>query len=162
MTSIRERARVTTLVRVDPQVAFEVFTRETDLWWRRGPRYRFAGTRTGVLRFEEGPSGRLFEQFDDDIVEVGKILVWEPGARLVFEWRGRGFGPGEKTEVEVQFEPTEGGTRVVLEHRGWEGVPLESQVRHGLSGEAFVSLIGLWWGELLTSMRVHASTRGAT
>src|SRR6266850_1351361 len=44
-----EFARVTTLVEVDPAEAFEVFTREIDAWWKRGPRYRFA---SGALRFE--------------------------------------------------------------------------------------------------------------
>jgi len=32
-----------------PGEAFEVFTREIDAWWKRGPRYRFA---SGALRFE--------------------------------------------------------------------------------------------------------------
>jgi hypothetical protein len=27
------------------------------------------------------------------------------------------------TEVEVRFEPIYGGTRVVLEHRGWDALP---------------------------------------
>ncbi len=40
--------------------AFEVFTREIDLWWKRGPRYRIAGRRRGTLCFEEGLGGRLF------------------------------------------------------------------------------------------------------
>src|SRR4029453_2998789 len=47
-----------------PPVAFEVFTRETDLWWRRGVKYRLAGKRPGVLAFEPGPGGRLFESFE--------------------------------------------------------------------------------------------------
>ena len=47
-----DKVRVTTFVAVDPQTAFDVFTRETDLWWRRGPRYRFGGARPGTLMFE--------------------------------------------------------------------------------------------------------------
>ena len=38
-----DRARVTTTVRVDARRAFDVFTREIDRWWRRGPRFRSRG-----------------------------------------------------------------------------------------------------------------------
>lgn len=31
-----DQARVTVLVAVDPETAFEVFTEEIDQWWRRG------------------------------------------------------------------------------------------------------------------------------
>ncbi len=155
-----DRAKVTTFVKTDPQVAFEVFTRETDLWWRRGPRYRFGRAKRGVLHFEEGPNGRLFEEYEDSTVfEVGKVKVWEPGARLVFEWRIANFAPGERTEVEVQFEATEGGTRVTLEHRGWSTIPKDHPARHGLDGTAFTSMIGLWWGDLATSFRVYCTRR---
>jgi uncharacterized protein YndB with AHSA1/START domain len=155
-----ELVRVTTVVRVDPAAAFEVFTRETDRWWRRGPRYRFGGGERGVLYFEPGPGGRLLERFGEageDVFEVGKVLVGEPGSRLVFQWRIRSFAPGESTEVEVRFEPAENGTRVTLEHRGWSGLCRDHPARHGLHGPAFRDLIGLWWGELLTSLRAHVS-----
>jgi len=154
--------RVTTFVRVEPVAAFEVFTRETDAWWRRGPRFRFAGERRGVLRFEPGVGGRLFEHYaDDDIFEVGKVLVWEPGAWLVFEWRLRNFAPGDRTEVEVRFDPATvadgAGTQVTLEHRGWSALPKEHPARHGLDGNALTSMIGLWWGEILTALRAHVA-----
>ncbi len=42
-------------------MAFDVFTRETDPWWRRGLAYRVGGRRPGSLCFEEGVGGRLFE-----------------------------------------------------------------------------------------------------
>jgi uncharacterized protein YndB with AHSA1/START domain len=154
---------VTTYVAVDPIAAFEVFTRETDLWWRRGPRHRFGRARRGVLHFEPGTGGRLFEEYDDgeqpELFEVGKVLAWEPGARLLFEWRILNFAPGERTEVEVRFEPTDGGTRVTLEHRGWSALPEDHPARHGLTGEAFTSMIGLWWGEILTTLRVYISAK---
>ena len=151
-----ERARVTTFVSVDPRDAFDVFTREIDVWWRRGPRYRFGG-REGTLRFEGGAGGRLVEVLPDERkeFEVGRVLAWEPGARLAFEWRARNFAPGEITQVEVTFQAAEGGTRVVLEHRGWEHIAADHPVRHGLTGTAFTDMIGLWWGELLTSYRAH-------
>jgi uncharacterized protein YndB with AHSA1/START domain len=157
-----DRARVTTFVRVDPATAFEVFTAETDLWWKRGPRYRFGGARRGTLRFEAGPDGRLFEAFDEgEVFEVGRVRVWEPGARLVFEWRIRNFQPGERTEVEVLFEAAEGGTRVIVEHRGFSALPKDHPVRHGLTGSAFTAMIGLWWGDLATGLRAYVANRPA-
>src|SRR5690606_39228748 len=57
-----ELVRVTTIVPVDPALAFALFTDEVDAWWRRGPRYRFGD---GALRFEPPPRGRLVEVYDE-------------------------------------------------------------------------------------------------
>lgn len=154
-----EVARVTTLVRLEPSEAFEVFTSEIDTWWRRGPKYRVGGGE-GTLRFEGGAGGRLVElHAGGKELEIGRILAWEPGARLAFEWRARNFAPDEVTQVEIRFERAEGGTSVVLEHRGWEAIAAKHPVRHGLTGTAFSDMIGLWWGELMTSYRLHSSKR---
>ena len=53
--------RVTTTVGAEPAVAFQLFTEETDLWWRRGVRYRGAPGDGGEIRFEPGEQGRLVE-----------------------------------------------------------------------------------------------------
>ncbi len=145
--------RVTIFVAVDAVTAFEVFTRETDLWWGHGPKYRFGDGERGVLQFEPGLGGRLFEQFADGKVwEVGKVLAWEPGARLVFEWRISNFAPGERTEVEVLFDSAENGTRITLEHRGWKSLRKDHPARHGLDDNAYSAQLGRWWGELLSIM----------
>ena len=38
-----DRVEVTTMVAVEPALAFAVFTEELDLWWRAGPRFRTQG-----------------------------------------------------------------------------------------------------------------------
>ena len=158
-----DRVKVTVVVQVEPAVAFEVFTEEVDLWWRRGPKYRFGGRSPGVLEFEPGAGGRLFERFDDPesprVFEVGRITAWEPPARLVFEWRGPNFKPGERTEVEVRFEPYPTGTRVILEHRGFRALRPDHPVRHGLESAAFIRMMGLWWGELMSTLRERIASR---
>jgi hypothetical protein len=109
-----DQVTVSVLVAVEPAVAFEVFTRETDLWWKRGLRYRVAGKRPGTLQFEEGVGGRLFETFgtgsEVKVFENGRVTAWEPPSRLMFEWRTSNFAPEERTEVEVLFEPAAAGT----------------------------------------------------
>jgi uncharacterized protein YndB with AHSA1/START domain len=153
-----EGVKVTTFVEVAPEDAFEVFTRETDLWWRRGPRYRADREKRSTIRFEPGEGGRLVESVDDgEPFEIGRVLVWEPPSRLVLQWRARNFAPGEHTRVSVVFEPQNGGTRVTLEHTGWEELRADHPVRHGLTGRAFEAMIGLWWGELTTSLRAHVT-----
>ena len=155
MTS-RDTARVTTFVAVAPDTAFEVFTQEVDLWWRRGPRFR--AHQASELSFENDAHGRrLVERTPDEVFEIGRVLAWEPGKRLMLSYRQRNFTAEESTELEVRFEAHGNGTRVVLEHRGWEALRPKHPARHGLSGEALSSMIGLHWGDILTAYRVHCS-----
>jgi uncharacterized protein YndB with AHSA1/START domain len=155
--SAAERARVTTFVAVTPDAAFEVFTDEIDRWWRRGPRFRMSPGEESVLCFELDASGRrLVERTPERVREIGRVLAWEPGQRLLFEWRGGNFAPDEVTEVEVRFEPFNDGTRVTLEHRGWESIRDDHPARHGQQGRAFGVMIGTHWSELMTAYRLYA------
>lgn len=154
-----DRAVVTVSVDVPPDVAFDVFTRETDLWWGRGRRYRVGGTSPGVLSFEPRAGGRLFEQYESAsgprAHDIGTVLVWEPPTRLVFEWRAANFAPAERTEVEVRFEPTRRGTRVTVEHRGWAAIRPDHPARHGQEPARFLAELGGWWGDLMSALRRH-------
>lgn len=167
MTAIAgDAARVSILVAVEPAAAFEIFTTEIDQWWRRGPKYRIAGSRRGVMILEPQLGGRLFESYDSaagpKVVETGRVTAWEPPARVVFEWRTSNFAPNEKTEVEVTFAASPSGTQVTVTHRGWSQLRPDHPVRHGQTVPAFIRAMGLWWGELMTSMREHAArVRGA-
>lgn len=155
-----ERVRVTTVISVDPATAFSIFTQEIGSWWKPKARPLFREGRVGVLKFEPGPNGRLLEAYADapcDPYEVGRVLTWIPGERLVFEWRQFGFGPNDVTRVDIRFEAVEKGTRVTLEHLGWESIPLANLSRHGWSGQAFASMLGSLWGDILTAFRAHAS-----
>ncbi|HVM15466.1 MAG TPA: VOC family protein [Egibacteraceae bacterium] len=102
-------------VAVDPETAFAVFTEELDLWWVRGPiNFWRDGGRVFALRFEPGVGGRLLTVYDSahgEALEMGRITTWEPGARLVWQ------SALDDVETEVRFEPSPGGTRVVVEAR---------------------------------------------
>jgi uncharacterized protein YndB with AHSA1/START domain len=155
-----DQVKVSVLVRVEPRTAFRIFTEEIDQWWRRGARYRVAGGGRGVIHLEGRLGGRLFESFGASsatpAVETGRVTAWEPPGRLVLEWRAANFAPGEKTEVEVTFAASEGGTRVTVVHRGWGRIREDHPVRHALPVAEFIRSMGLWWGDLLSSLRVHA------
>jgi SAM-dependent methyltransferase len=70
------------------------------------------------MRFQIGPGGSL-TQFD---LEVARVLAWEPGRKVLLQWRAADWVPDQVTELELRFEPLLGGTRVTLEHRGWGDV----------------------------------------
>ena len=150
-----QRVSVSTRVAAPPAEAFALFTGEIGAWWAAGA---VNGARwNGVLRFEPGVGGRLLKSVGGEAFELGRVQIWEPPARFAFECRELGDATGACTEVEVRFAAAEGATRVTLEHRGWDRVPLEHASRHGYgASNAFTSMIGLWWGDLLTSLRAHA------
>lgn len=158
-----DQARATVLVAVPPEAAFRIFTEEIDQWWRRGLKYRVAGGNRGFIHLEPRPGGRLYESFEAQgttrVFETGTVIAWEPPSRLVFEWRGANFAPGERTQVEVQFAPSPGGTLVTVTHRGWASLRPDHPVRHGQEVAAFIRTMAVWWGEQLTSLRLQAGAR---
>jgi hypothetical protein len=86
--------------------------------------------------------------------KIGRVLAWDPAQRLVFEWRQEGFSTADRTEVEVRFEAVSAGTRVTVEHRGWDALAADHVARHGYTGNAFTSMIGLRWSDALTALRL--------
>ncbi|HEV3153714.1 MAG TPA: SRPBCC domain-containing protein [Candidatus Baltobacteraceae bacterium] len=101
-------------VSTDPLTAFAIFTGEIDKWWKRGPHNFYDSRRAREMRFEPGVGGRYLEIYDGaagDMLEIGRITIWEPGTRLV--WRCS----LDDTEIDVRFEAIESGTRVSLEQR---------------------------------------------
>lgn len=102
-----------------PRRAFEVFTREIGTWWPKHT-HSIGEEKVVEIVFEERLGGRVFERLDDGTEgEWGRILAWEPPARFLMSWYP-GHDASEATELEVRFSPEGDGTRVELEHRGWE------------------------------------------
>lgn len=95
---------------------FRIFTDEIGAWWPL-PTHGLFGDRAGGVHFRDGA---LVEQSTDGREEVwGEVLTWNPPDRLVVTWHP-GRDQTDASEVEVSFEADGGGTRVVIEHRGWE------------------------------------------
>jgi uncharacterized protein YndB with AHSA1/START domain len=145
-----DSVRVSALVQADVAASFRLFTEETDSWWKRGSRFRIAGSNHGTLHLEPHLSGRLFESFDTGgvtrVVRTGRVRIWEPPTRLAFEWRAVQCAPDEVTEVEVTFEPSATATRVTLTHRGWSTLRPEHPARRDLGP------MDVFWGELMSSL----------
>jgi uncharacterized protein YndB with AHSA1/START domain len=158
-----DQVRVSVLVAVEPATAFRAFTEEIDRWWRQGPKYRVAGRRPGLLRLEPWVGGRLFESYSiaegTRVLETGRVTAFDPPSRLGFDWRASNFAPDEKTSVEVLFDLRPSGTLVTVTHRGFASLRPDHPVRHGLATQAFIRSMGLWWGDLVTSLRQHLAGR---
>ena len=141
-----------------PERAFDAFTRETALWWRPNGLFHFTPRSPGVVSFEGGAGGRFIETLPGGkVFEVGRIHVWAPGERLVFGWRCAWFAPGVETTVEVSFEAVGDETRVTIEHRGWDAVPVENAARHGFPTPVFLDHEGRWWRAMLSGYKARLS-----
>lgn len=121
-----EPIRRTVDVGCDPATAFRVFTTEMDTWWplhihSRAMQDREAeSVKAERIVVEERPGGRIYEVMSDGAeADWGSILAWDPPARLVIAWQPNA-DPPNPTELELRFIGAGTGTRVELEHRGWE------------------------------------------
>lgn len=112
--------------------AFRFFTQRMEAWW---PFETHSVLKNDRVRFDGpvGPGATIAEHaVDGKVCEWGKVTVWDPPARLVFLF-GAWAGWDHVTEVEVRFIADGDGTRVELEHRGWER--LKGENLHGAREE---------------------------
>jgi uncharacterized protein YndB with AHSA1/START domain len=116
-----EAVRKTVTVDCTVEEAFRVFTTDAMSWWPVES-HSIHGADVREIVFEPEVGGEIYE-----VTESGErghwatVLEWEPPIRIVFAWNIL-RREGEKTEVEVRFVPEGPGTRVDLEHRGWENI----------------------------------------
>ena len=102
-----------------PVHAFETFTQRLGEWWPLST--HSIGLETAIdATLEPWEGGRLFERMRDGTeAHWARVLTWDPPQRLVLEWK---VNPNAvaPTEIDVRFTADGDGTRVDLEHRGWE------------------------------------------
>ncbi len=133
-------------VNAAPARAFEVFTVGFARWWPRSHTIGKVPQKEAVIEPRVG--GRWFERGEDGSeCDWGRVLVWEPPARVVLGWQLNAdfkFDPHIVTEVEVRFiAESANATRVELEHRQLE--------RLGDQGERLREKVDSpnGWGKLL-------------
>jgi uncharacterized protein YndB with AHSA1/START domain len=128
-TVTMEAIRKTVLVDFAPAEAFELFTTRVSSWWPTET-HSYAHDKVTDVIFEPRVGGLLYEVTDEGTAEWARITAWEPPHRLSMEWL---IGKVSGTEIEVRFSPEGPGSRVELEHRGWERVPDATDEYQGYS-----------------------------
>jgi uncharacterized protein YndB with AHSA1/START domain len=147
------------LVAAPPEGAFRVFTERMTDWWPLKTHHIGKAEATKAV-VEPFVGGRWFERGNDGSeCEWGRVLAWEPPARLVlsweitYDWR---HDASLHTEVEVRFTKEGGGTRVSLEHRMLERYGEKAEEMRGI----FDAKGG--WGGLLEAFAARASAPAST
>lgn len=113
-----EPVRKSIFVACDIDRAFTVFTSELGSWWPLDTHARNPGAVREVV-WEQREGGEVYEiSTEGTRAHWATVLAWEPPRRTVIAWQ---IDPAAAaTEIEVRFSAEGEGTRVDLEHRGWE------------------------------------------
>jgi len=123
---VTEPINASVTVRRSPEDAFRVFTQDMGSWWplqafsMAQDAYEDRGVKVETIVFEEGEGGRVYEVMSDGTEGTwATILAWDPPRSFVLAWKPN-LTDNPPTELEITFTPDDDGTRVDLEHRGWE------------------------------------------
>lgn len=121
MTTSIEPVRMELVVPLAQEAAFDLFTSRISTWWPLSTHKVSKGSGSRCS-FEPRAGGRIYES-DDSGAEFdwGMVRAYERPTRLVFSWHPE-RDPSTAQEVEIRFTPVADGTRLDLEHRGWEAL----------------------------------------
>lgn len=140
--------RKSVTVRRSTQDAFRVFTERIGSWWPLVTHSVYGDEATDAV-LEPRVGGRFYERGPNGAEsEWGRVLAWQPPHRIAFTmYPGR--DESVATRVDVTFTGTDdGGTLVVLEHRGWEV--------HGADAEKYFRSYDEGWEKVLAPFALAA------
>jgi len=111
--------RISFTVECPPDHAFDTWTQRATSWWP--PAHTVSHEPDARIVFEPRPGGRIFERTASGAeIEWGEVVEWDRPRRLRYVWR-IATDAQNATDVEIAFTETpDQGTRVDIEHRGWE------------------------------------------
>lgn len=113
-----EVVRKTVTVDCAVEEAFRIFTADALSWWPVESHSIYETV--AEIVFEPKAGGELYElSTSGEKGHWATVLEWEPPSRLVLAWNVL-QAEASPTQVEVRFLPEGDGTRVELEHSGWE------------------------------------------
>jgi uncharacterized protein YndB with AHSA1/START domain len=130
-------------VRVPPERAFAAFWGEIGTWWPLGEGFAFAGDRWEDMVIEGREGGRVYERArDGEVFHIGSVTAFEPPSRIVLTWGEATAEWAAPTEIEVRFTPQGDGTRVELEHRGFERIGPDAEPTAAQYEEGWAVVLG--------------------
>jgi uncharacterized protein YndB with AHSA1/START domain len=115
-TLATDTIRKTVLVDFAPAEAFDLFTARIASWWPVRT-HSYGGDKVTDVVFEARAGGRVYEVTGEGEQDWARVRELDAPNRFLLEWL---IGSACGSEVEVTFEAEGPGTRVVLEHRGFE------------------------------------------
>jgi uncharacterized protein YndB with AHSA1/START domain len=123
-----------------PERAFELWTKRISTWWPRD--HSVSGIKDLEVVIEGRVGGRIYERTPSgEVLEWGTVTGWDQPSLLAYTWH-LGGDPDNPTDVEIHFVPAlAGGTRVEIDHRGWETL--------GASGAERRERNQIGWNEVL-------------
>jgi uncharacterized protein YndB with AHSA1/START domain len=152
---VLEPVRRALVVNVPVERAFAVFTGEQSRWWPLDT-HHIGEQDAEAAVLEPRAGGRWFERAADGTeCEWGRVLVWEPPARVVLAWHLNADwqfdpNPSAASEIEVTFAPEgDGATRVELVHRNIERHARAEDIRAAVDSDG-------GWNGLLERFREAA------
>ena len=119
--------------------AFDVWSGRASMWWPRS----HTVTRADELEivYEAKVGGRIFERAADGSEhEWGTITLWDPPHRISYRWH-LFFDPADATDIDVTFTPSDIGTEVRIEQRGWERLGAEGPPRRTNTERAWGAVV---------------------
>ncbi|HXG75626.1 MAG TPA: SRPBCC domain-containing protein [Gaiellaceae bacterium] len=138
-----EAVRKTITVDCTVEEAFRVFTAGAQSWWPTDSHSIF-GADVREIVFEEREGGEVYEvSTSGEKGHWATVVTWEPPGRLVLAWNILGREP-VATELEVRFLPDGGGTRLELEHRGWDALPEDAAEKRASYDTGWDHVLGVY------------------
>jgi uncharacterized protein YndB with AHSA1/START domain len=127
-----------------PETSFRVFCEEMSEWWPGG-----FGGKDARPRLELRVGGRFYERrADGSEYDTGRVTAYQPPSIVAFSWRAPSWDV--VTQVEVRFTAEAEGTRIELEHSGWDRDAKTHDARKNYDS-GWESILGYYQGEIAKS-----------
>jgi uncharacterized protein YndB with AHSA1/START domain len=123
-----------------PERAFELWSTQTSMWW---PISHTVSAQPGVeVVIEPGIGGRIYERTPEgEEHDWGQVTGWDPPHRIGYLWHLR-QDHADASEVEIAFtEGERAGTRISIEHRGWDARGARGVDQRELNQRGWTSLL---------------------
>ena len=109
-------------------------------WWPFET-HSIHGEKVETVVFEGREGGSVHEvATGGETAPWATVLAWEPPTRVLLSWHVNPENPA--TEIEVRFAPEGDGTRVDLEHRGFERLGEHAEAGSGAYDEGWDLVLG--------------------